>query len=326
MEKTFRSYAEVKHWRDKQIVRVKFDHVQLNRFHDELIQHVYRIASAKVQREKGFPPSSFAFFLMGSGGRFEQALISDQDHGMVYSEKSKQAAAYFQHLGEEVSLGLEAVGYLRCDGGVMSSNPKWCKSVEEWEEQLKGWMREDCLSSIRELLIFCDARVIIGEKNVLLKLKRLLLEDLKKNNGYLLCRMLENTMHVPKVIGPIGQFLPETHGVHAGAINIKQTAFFTYVNSVRLLALKEGIVETPTIERLERLSEKRAYGYRMNSYKASFQQLLAFRLQSEAIDYDSMHYLSLDKLTKTEKIELKQIIKEGIRLFKFAKRVIEEGC
>ncbi|WP_273851150.1 DUF294 nucleotidyltransferase-like domain-containing protein [Guptibacillus spartinae] len=319
------TYEDLKNMRQQQIKHVATDHSELNHFHDHLIGQVVHRALEKVKNEWGPPPSPFSFFLMGSGGRFEQALWSDQDHGIVYEIASDEAQDYFLKLGKEISDGMYFVGYEYCDGNVMASNPLWCKSVEEWKRQLENWMEDESFEAIRHLLIFIDARVLVGRESHIKDLKRVIHTQIAKS-PYLLKRMLKNTMRLQKGIGVFGQILVETHGSHTGEINLKQTALFPYVNAVRLLALKEGVMKNSTLARLDSVSDKTSR-IKYHECKNKFRQLLQFRLDyGKQEDYEAVHFVTIDSLPKEQKKELKRIMKTGIELYNDTTKTIEKGC
>ncbi len=326
MDDGFDNYEDIRKMREQQMNDVAKDHFALNNLHDQLMIHVVHLAIEKVKKEWGSPPSSFSFFLMGSGGRFEQALWSDQDHGIVYEITSDEAHDYFLKLGKEISDGLHSVGYEFCDGNVMASNPLWCKSVNEWKMQLESWIDEESFDAIRHLLIFIDARVLVGRKQFIDDLKQVIHLNIEES-PYLLKRMLKNTMRLQKGIGVFGQILVETHGSHTGEINLKQTALFPYVNAVRLLALKERVVNTSTLSRLDALSGYTLGRSEHKHYEDEFRHLLQFRLlYGKQEDYEAVHYVNIDSLRKEQKKELKEIMKKGIELYNDTTKLIEKGC
>ena len=326
MDDGFDNYEDIRKMRGQQMNDVAKDHFALNNLHDQLMIHVVHLAIEKVKKEWGSPPSPFSFFLMGSGGRFEQALWSDQDHGIVYEITSDEAHGYFLKLGKEISEGLYSVGYEFCDGYVMASNPLWCKSVEEWKRQLEGWIQEESFDAVRHLLIFTDARVLVGDDQYIEKLKQVIHRKLDQSS-YLLKRMLKNTMHVKKGVGVFGQILVETHGSHTGDVNFKQTAFFPYVNAVRLLALKERAMATSTLSRLDALSDNTLGRSERKDYHENFMRLLQFRLvYGKHENYDAVHYVNITSLRKEQKKELKEMMKKGIELYNDTKKLIQKGC
>lgn len=317
------SYESIKLWRDAHIEEHVSDSNRLNQFHDDLMLKVFKVASLGMHSP---PPCPFVWFITGSGGRYEQGIFSDQDHGIVFLEDSPESYEYFSRLGEWLSVGLEKVGYPYCEGKVMSSNPMWCQSLKAWELQLVKWMEESSWSSIRNLQIFYDARTLVGDHKLLFVLKEIV-HKYNNSHPHFLRRLLENVKHMKNVIGPLGQIIVEDKGVHAGAIDLKYAAFIPYVNAIRLLALKEGVHETNTVARLNELSKKPPYEEELPLYIVNFTKLLQYRLEQriQAGNYDDSHYLYLKNLTKEDQRTMKKILKDGKRLQQFVQRLIEKG-
>ncbi|MDQ0245560.1 CBS domain-containing protein [Bacillus fengqiuensis] len=317
------SYESIKKWKDEHISRYQSNTHLLNQFHDTVMKKVFDLSIVRLK--KGNPPSKYSWFITGSGGRFEQGLISDQDHGIVFEGTANETEEYFRAMGEELSYGLNIVGYPFCEGNVMSSNPLWCQSLEGWENQLLKWMKEESWESIRYLQIFYDARSVKGEERLVSRLKSFI-HDFQKEHPALLKRFMENVMHLKKAIGPLGQILVEDKGVHEGSIDLKHAAFLPYVNAIRLLAIKEGIVETSTLDRMDRLMAK-GYEMELMNYKSNFVALLDYRVSlfSQVKTYDDTHYLNIKNLSKVEKREIKQILKDGKKLHQYVQGMIEKG-
>ncbi|MDR7238253.1 DUF294 nucleotidyltransferase-like domain-containing protein [Neobacillus drentensis] len=312
------TYSGITDYRKNQMKGVARDHFKLNKLHDSLIKQVLDISLKEVIARYGPPPAAFSFFVMGSAGRFEQSIWSDQDHGIIYLDSTTEAKTYFLSLGKEISKGLYQVGYPYCDGGVMAGNPFWCKSNTEWQKQVNSWALDASWESLRYLLIFIDGRSIYGQHQLLEQLKSLVYQTIPKER--LLPRLTTNTLHIKKGIGVLGQLLVETHGAHTGSLNIKETALFPYVNAARLFAVKENLLETSTLSRIDKLQL-----LDRDLYKAMFLKLLNYRLlYASQTDYDSGHYLPIDILAKEQKNELKDIIKHGITFHQRVRKLIEK--
>jgi CBS domain-containing protein len=319
-------YEEIRSYREQQLTAVINDHFKMNQLHDEIITKVIELSLSRIQVRNGPPPCPFSFFVMGSAGRFEQSIWSDQDHGIIYQQQSDIIKDYFLELGKEISQGLQIAGYDYCDGAVMSSNPLWCKSISEWQQQLSKWILDSTWESIRQLLIFVDGRSMYGVEIYMEDLKLLVYQSI--HNGPLLKRIFTNTLHFKKGMGVLGQLLVETHGPHAGLLNIKETALFPYVNAARLLAIKENITETSTLLRLESIPDSLIRTSTKELYKQQFLKLLNYRLaHCDNKDYESGHYLRMDTLSKMQKNEVKEILKNGLALYRFVKILVakEDG-
>ncbi|WP_397538699.1 DUF294 nucleotidyltransferase-like domain-containing protein [Rummeliibacillus pycnus] len=318
------TYETIKDWKNQTIFQFKDDLKGLNSFHDQVMRKVMQVAIIKLN--KGMPPCNFSWFVTGSGGRLEQGFISDQDHGIIYEEDTIESNSYFKALGEELSDGLAIVGYPYCKGNIMSSNPLWCKSIDVWKEQLLIWMESESWEAIRYLQIFYDARVLEGKVNYIRRLKSVIYEY-QRTNPNLLKRFMANIMHVKKVIGPFGQLLVERYGIYQGYLDLKYSAFVPYVNATRLLAIKEGVYETSTLSRMYRLIEKEEYAELLRNCERDFDQLLKYRLLLNKVErYSDTHFFKIDTLGRMEKKEIKQIVKNGIRLHDEIIELIEKGC
>lgn len=318
----FEDYTTINAIRVTGLSDASFSNEQLNHFHDLIYEHVIASALSKLTKKYSDPPSPFSFFVMGSAGRMEQSIWSDQDHGLVFTTNTDEALEYFLELGKEISDGLELAGYKKCSGAVMASNPLWCKSMKEWEEQLGLWVSESTWESIRYLLIFADARSIHGDPGLISILKARAFDEVEKEQ--LLLRMLENTMYLKKGVGVLGQLLVETHGTFSGSINLKETAFFPFVNAARLLSFYGGIKETPTLSRIRLVSESIMSDQEKSLYSKKFSALLDYRLlYGGKKDYDSGHYVNTSKLTKDEKKSLKEILKVVERFYEHVRKLFE---
>ncbi|KHE73059.1 DUF294 nucleotidyltransferase-like domain-containing protein, partial [Halobacillus sp. BBL2006] len=308
-------------WREKTLDSVADDHLQLNAFHDQLMYQTISIAQDKIESEQGKSPAPFAFFLMGSAGRFEQSVWSDQDHGIVF-DGPDHYQDYFLNLGAEISHGLEVVGYEKCEGNVMASNPLWCQSIESFNKQMEEWLDEESWQSLRNFSIFIDSRVLDGNEDYLLQVKKTCFNILE-NNPHLYSRLIDNFEFIKKGVGVFGQLLPEQRQGVNGEIHLKQTAYFPYVNALRILALKKGVSAAPTLERFEILN----YNYPfIEAYEKDFRELLEFRLRfrKEATSYDKVHLLPIARLSRQDKQELKHLIKRGQKLFSKSKSMLHE--
>lgn len=317
------NYLEIRRFRDNQIIWVSRNHLLLNQLHDEIITRVLQVSIQQIEERYGPIPCPFTFFMMGSAGRFEQSVWSDQDHGIIYQQHGTKTNEYFLALGKEISLGLHLAGYDYCDGAVMASNPLWCKSLSEWREQLAKWLIDSNWECIRQLLIFIDGRSLYGEASFLENLKLEVYQTIHKEK--LFNKILNNTLHLKKGIGVLGQILVETHGQHSGSLNIKEKAMFPYVNAIRLLAIKGNILETSTLSRLEKLPDVKLPSIKKELYKQQFLKLLNFRLTlSKPENYENSHFLSITTLSKKHREEIKEILRNGAYLHRYVRNLIEK--
>ncbi|MBN8237168.1 hypothetical protein JF544_18130 [Halobacillus kuroshimensis] len=318
----YESYEDLRIWRDREIPGLLSDSEQLNLFHDQLISRTMRLAEERVKREQGNPPAPYAFYLMGSAGRCEQSIWSDQDHGLIFAG-GRSEQDYFLVLGAEIKRGLAAVGYDECEGGVMSSNPLWCLPEEAMKQQVSGWLQQGDWQALRHMQIFFDSRVLIGEKDMLTPVKNIIFSTLKERND-LYQRLIENVRLIKKGRGVFGQLLPEQKGSRQGSLDLKQTIYFPFVNAARLLAFYKQLHVPSTLSRYACLEDDYPA---LRFYKRQFSEFLQFRLQKveKSDGYDHVHYIPVQSLNPGEKKQLKAWMKYSHEAFEYAGKILSKA-
>jgi CBS domain-containing protein len=227
-------------------------------FSDAILDKIIEFSIAKL----GSPPCKFAFMIMGSEGREEQTLISDQDNGIIYedleNDKDKaHASAYFGELAELVCNQLNIAGYKFCDGEYMAKNPKWCQPLLNWKKYFHNWIYQGTHEDLLNSSIFFDFRGVWGDLELTDQLKSFLLDAIEKRAGFLR-HLAENALHFKPPIGLFGKLVVESKGEHKDALNIKW-AMQPIVDLARVYSLKHGIVQTNTLTRLFRLYTKHIF-------------------------------------------------------------------
>jgi len=318
---------QIKEYKKIKIKEASQTNAQLNICHEEIMKEVFAAALEEYIRTAGAPPCEFVWFVTGSAGRGEQGVLSDQDHGLIFKETNSGHQQYFLAFGKKLSDALNEVGYPYCEGNVMSSNPIWCKSLEDWRKQLLKWMETESWESIRFLQIFYDARKLVGEAAFVEEL-RAFIHEYRFLKPSLLKRFSNNVMRIKRGVGIFGQFFVERTGPYKGSIHLKNTMYLPYVNSIRLLAIKEGIQETSTLERIHALKAIDHYQTFLIPYERYFAKILAYRigLFKNAKAYSDVHFLNIGQLSKEERQEIKQLLRSGIKLYQKVQRIIEKGC
>lgn len=303
----------------------------VNSMHDSLIRRVVAIAEHRLKADgAGTPPVPYAFILLGSGGRREQTLWSDQDNGLVYSdpaEGQEQAASeYFEALSRTIIDGLCQVGYPPCEGEVVSTNSLWRKPLSGWKQRLSEWLNEPNWENMRYILITADLRCIYGEEALVEAIRQFLYARVNADKK-LLEYMLKNTLHRKMSLGIFGQLITERYGEDAGGIDIKYGAYIPIVNGIRLLAIKAGLSTSNTLERINGLAAAGQFDVRLaDELRQVFSQILRLRSltpsQLEDGYYSSRGILPHGMLNKEVKHHLKLALKEGTTLQKYVQKVI----
>ncbi len=126
------------------------------RLNDALVRRVLEFAEADL----GEPPAPYAWLALGSEGRSEQTLLTDQDNALVFDDAGEPHREYFQRLAERVVADLEAAGFPECKGGYMAS--KWNGTVSEWVQRFAGWFEARKPQELLEASTFFDYRRVAG--------------------------------------------------------------------------------------------------------------------------------------------------------------------
>ncbi|MCA1055128.1 DUF294 nucleotidyltransferase-like domain-containing protein [Rossellomorea aquimaris] len=220
---------------------------------DRLVRRVLKEAEAELLDEGRDKPCSYAFYMMGSAGRKEQFLLTDQDHFLVYEARDKESEDYFEVFAEKVVRKLEQAGMSRCDGGMMSNHPEWRGSLETWEEKVRKWGVRSSEETLMMSQNFFSFRLLGGD-DTLHESFLALLHRQWKGSKILFVRMAqaEKTKPAPVLHSSIRSLL----GMQRKAFSIKKEILFPFHHALQLLNLAHGNLSGSTLEKIEFLVKK----------------------------------------------------------------------
>ena len=190
---------------------------------------------------------SACLIVMGSEGRNEQIIKTDQDNALVIKNgiDVEQYRPYMQQLTEH----LIDLGYPPCEGNIMVSNPYWCKTADEYKTDITKWINSPDMKSYLDLAIFIDAFAVAGDKELLINLKEYLYNKIQSKDIFM-AYFAKSTLAFDTPT-TFSSFMAKDD-----LINIKKAAIFPIVQGIRSLALKEKIKETTTIKRIKILEAR----------------------------------------------------------------------
>jgi CBS domain-containing protein len=235
--------------------------------------------------EMGPPPAAFAFISMGSQGRQELTLTTDQDNGIIYQNPldtdANDVQAYFLQLGKKVSDGLHQSGYQYCRGGVMASNPRWCRSLTDWITGFQEWIQKSEPQEIIDFNIFFDFRTVYGDDDLSRELQRVMHTTIAEDPAFF-HHLAKNAVSFKPPIRLVGNiYLGGGATEHAGEINLKD-ALAPLVGYARLYALRYQITQTHTLERIEALCNRNLIqSASRDEMMAVYDFLMQLRLQTQ---------------------------------------------
>jgi CBS domain-containing protein len=277
--------------------------------------------------ELGPPPVRFAFMIVGSEGRREQTLKTDQDNAIVYEdsqEKTEETVrGYFLAFGEKVCTWLDRVGYTFCNGGVMAKNPKWCQPLSVWKKYFSTWIGTAEPEALMQASIFFDFRNGYGDLAIIDELRQHLFHSLGEHPNFFRY-LAETTLERKPPLGFFRTFVVESKGEHRDTLDVKHP-MITIVNYTRLYALKNGIEETNTQERMYQLFLKKRLSWEdYHDFEQAYSFLMQLRLtrQLTAVIRENAkpdNYINPNKLSRLEQAMLKEIFK---RIEKYQEKMV----
>lgn len=283
----------------------------ITELNDVCIQQVISIALKKMPTP---PPVKFAWLAMGSQGRSEQLLQTDQDNALVYEDVAEEfkekTKKYFLTLATHVNKGLFEIGYDYCPAEMMASNPKWCLSLSDWKNVVHHWITNTGKDEVLLSFIFFDYSLSYGDSELANKLSDYILEDIKANPVFYL-HLVSGALQSPSPTGFFRQFLLEQDGANKDYFNIKNRALMPLSDAARVLILSHGVKSiSNTPDRFEKLAELEPQNRELYlSCSYAYKALLKFRTKQGLLHNDSGQYIVLEDLTKLEKIKLKSTFK-----------------
>lgn len=267
--------------------------------------------------ELGPPPAKFVFLILGSEGRREQTLKTDQDNAILFEDQPveffESVKGYFLKFGEKVCTWLDQVGYAFCKGDVMAKNPQWCQPLSVWKEYFTKWIATVEPEALMQSSIFFDFRGGYGDFDLSARLRRHLCASFAQRPNFFRY-LAENSLYPKPPLGFFRSFIVESEGEHRDAFDIKGS-MTPIVNFVRIYALKNGIEETNTPERLNQLFLKNVLSWKdYHDLEQSYSYLMQLRFvrQITAMIRENAkpdNYINPKTLSRIEQTMLREIFK-----------------
>ena len=228
---------------------VKIHHISnlIGQLNTKVYQKLYDLTLPNELRD------SACLIVMGSEGRNEQIIKTDQDNALIVKDgvDVEQYRPYMQQLTNS----LIELGYPPCDGNIMVSNPSWCKNFSDFKTSIINWINIPDMKGYLDLAIFMDSFAVAGDKELLITLKDYMFA--KAQNDVFMAYFAKSTtaFETPTAIS---SFIGKNN-----LINIKKAAVFPIVQGIRSLCLKEKIKETTTVKRIKILEDRKIIDKKM---------------------------------------------------------------
>lgn len=217
------------------------------------------------------PKVPFSLISMGSDGREEQTLITDQDNLIVYGDGGgEEADRYFAEFSTRLVDRLEEAGFKRCTGDIMPTNQTWRGSFSQWRKRLLSIVRyevADISKNTMNLIVMSDARYVAGDRKLASELIEMI-RVMERDYFQVLWGMAKAATEMKLALGFMKRIWTEGSGEHKGEFNVKLLAWAPLVMNVRILAINQSIPATNTLERISLLEAE-------GSFSSSFARELA---------------------------------------------------
>jgi len=263
--------------------------------------------------EIGEAPCSFAFIGLGSVGRKEQTLATDQDNAIIFDDEmtgNEEVIAYFKLFAEKVNTHLKSLGYQLCKGEVMARNPKWTQPLRMWKKYFTEWINSADPQSVLDACIFFDFRCLYGDEQFISDLNKHVNETVE-NKAVFFQHMTASVMNWKSPVTIFGSIVGISKSESEDIFDIKKV-LLPLTSFIRIYSIKNKISETNSLKRLDELQKseiiksplydelKMAYNYLM---------LMRFRSQAEQLFEGLMpdNFIKVSKLNDIEITTLKKV-------------------
>ena len=282
--------------------------------YDQLVERMLSLAREEMTAEGvELPEVRWAWMSVGSDGRREQILRTDMDNALVFeasgsAEQDEKHRVVFLQLTNRVVAKLVDAGFARCQGGVMASNPRWCRTDTEWITELKlvsRWSEGDAL--LRAVILY-DMRYVAGDDELCAAVRRVMIETVASNPD-LQRKLAELVVDTPPPLNFFGRFVVEKIGGSQEGFDIKQRAMAPLRDAARVLCLKQRLVQRHSTG--GRWDELRRNVPRLQEVatlaRDSYDQLLGVRSKHGLRSGTSGRFIDPSSLTKLERAQLANV-------------------
>ncbi len=264
-------------------------------------------------------PAGFAFVVLGSEGRREQTLTTDQDNAIIYADDlTADEVVLVEEFSRELIDGLIAIGVPPCPGGIMAKNIEWRRSLSGWREALDLWLGTPTSEHVLAGSMLFDLRTLYGDPSLEKSLKEHILTRLQFEPMFLRYAAA-NVLRFKTPLGWFGHFRVETEGDHIGCLDVKKAGIFALTEGIKVLALEAGIVNGGTYERLAALVAAGVFTRaRADDLETSYSTLVYFRLRSQVAAIREgrtpNNFIDPEQFSRTERGHLRLAL-EGVETF-----------
>lgn len=298
-----------------QEVAIGFISSIMTQINDAIIERAIQLALEEMEKEgKEDPGVKWCWLALGSEGREEQLLRTDQDNALVFEdvdlERQEEVKAYFLLLAKEVTHLLYQCGFEYCPGDMMASNPQWCLPLDAWKKQFSGWIFAPSQQHVLYSNIFFDFRPIYGAFELAKDLSNHIFQATGERDIFL-SFMAKNALQTPAPLTFFRQFMVERSGEHKDQFDIKSRAMMPLADAARVLILAAQVPQiNNTFRRFDKLAELEPQNRALFEQAAdAYEILVRYRALQGLQNQNSGRYFKPSELSKMERLNLRNSFK-----------------
>ncbi|TAG47053.1 MAG: CBS domain-containing protein [Betaproteobacteria bacterium] len=282
----------------------------VSRLNDQLVRRVIELIAPTHDVNAG----ELCWIALGSEGRHEQTISTDQDNALILSPGLSQLRAL--DFAKDVNAALDQCGFPLCKGNIMASNPALALTVDDWIARFAEWTERGDPESLLQANIFFDLRPLWGDAALANQLQAQVLETASANQRFLK-QLSDNAQSVEPPLNWLGN-LSATAEVNARqVIDLKRFGVRPFVDAARVLALAHQVPATNTIERLQAVAAlHKLQPAELSEWTDAFSFLQSLRLRaqerSEFPDYPNA--VAIDALSPMDARILKECFRQARKL------------
>ncbi|HIP45045.1 MAG TPA: cyclic nucleotide-binding/CBS domain-containing protein [Sulfurospirillum arcachonense] len=281
--------------------KVEYISKLISELNEKIYEKLYEMIVPKNLADKA------CLIVMGSEGRKEQMLKTDQDNALII-QNGEDVEQYKEHM-EKFTKTLIEFGFPRCEGNIMVSNEYWRKNIDSYKGEIDRWLEAPTGDDYMHLAIFFDAMSVAGNHELLTQLKEMIFEGVKDRSVFM-ANFAKAALMFETPIGMFTNLISKDN-----RIDVKKGGIFPIVQGIRSMALENGIHVTNTNSRMRELKKLKIVDDSFyDALEEAFDTLLNLRLQERLryfeheedpdnrIDIKNLNQLELELLKDSFKI------------------------
>jgi len=282
-------------------VKVRYITKLVSTLNEKMYTKLFKMCLSKELQQ------SCALIVMGSEGRGEQSIKTDQDNALIV--KDGVDVEQFRAPMMQLNSYLLELGFPKCEGDIMVSNEFWRRDLKGYKSLIDSWTTTLEASSLQNLSVFLDAKCLTGDCKLLDELRTYLLSRFHTRDD-VLAHMAKAVLSFETPLSIFSGFVLERE--HNNKLDLKKGGIFALVHGVRVLSLEYQITQTNTIERIKQLNNKGILDKKFaTELMESFDSLSSIRLKAmlESKELIDGNYINPKNLEKNQRDLLKDSFK-----------------